>query len=282
MTMTQRQSDGAIVASQAVRLLDVASDLADALPEGTRDFARGALVVEGADFAAGPWSPPPRDGLLGLLVLDGFLIRRVILGGAGAAELLGPGDFLNPWDEGTDGLIHVKSRLAGLSTGRIVVLDGRFAHALARFPQILPALAARSAQRSQRAAVLMAIGHMKRIEDRLAVFFAHAAGEWGRVSADGIVLPLAMPHSLVAEFIGAERPSVTTSLGRLRERGLVTRREDRTWLLAHDIGEAATAALWSSPIEEVRSTKDASRALSAQAEQAIRHSRELLDGDGHA
>jgi DNA-binding MarR family transcriptional regulator len=139
----------------------------------------------------------------------------------------------------------------------------------------MPTLAASSAKRAERVAVLAAISHMKRIEDRLAVFFAHMAGEWGRVSAEGIVLPLTMAHALIAEFVGAERPSVTTSLGRLRDRGLVTRRSDRTWLLSHEIGQAAAAALQRDTVDEMRRVRSDSDALAAQAAQAIRRSRQL-------
>jgi CRP-like cAMP-binding protein len=238
MTTTQRQTPAA---ARAVRLLDAAPDLGDALVGDVLELARHSLVVDCIDFEIGPWKSPSQDGL-GLLVIDGFLVRKVDLGAASSSELLGPGDFWRPCDD-EDGLVPARSQFTGLSHGRVARLDDRFASSVARFPQVLPPLSASSARRAQRVAVLSAIGHMKRIEERLVVFFAHMAGEWGRVSADGIVLPLSLPHALIADFVGAERPSVTTSLGRLRDRGLVRRRPDRSWILAHAIGDAASASL---------------------------------------
>ena len=44
-------------------------------------------------------------------------------------------------------------------------------------------------------------------------------------------LPLPLTHRLLASMIGAHRPSVTTALGVLRERGLIDRRRDGTWIL---------------------------------------------------
>jgi DNA-binding GntR family transcriptional regulator len=45
------------------------------------------------------------------------------------------------------------------------------------------------------------------------------------------VVPLRLSHANLAELVGSRRPSVSASLSRLAERGAVSRRPDRTWLL---------------------------------------------------
>ena len=59
--------------------------------------ARAALVAPSMDVEAGPWEPEPiADGGIGLLVIEGALLREVTAGDVGAMELLGPGDVLVP------------------------------------------------------------------------------------------------------------------------------------------------------------------------------------------
>lgn len=273
--MTQRQIGTRLPSRATIRLLDDLPQAADALPADSVEAARQALLAESIHFSTGPWQAPPTDGLIALVVLEGFLVHRVELGAATASELIGPGDLFRPWGDDHDGLIPARSRFSGLSHGRFAVLDSRSAAGIARFPELLATLETQSAQRAQRLFVMSAVGHMKRIEDRLILFFAHAASEWGRVTSEGIVLPLSMPHALIADLIGAERPSVTTSLGRLRNRGLVTRRSDRTWVLAHEIAEVALSASQSSR-EVAPDLQLENAAPEAQPVPAIRKSRAML------
>ena len=44
-------------------------------------------------------------------------------------------------------------------------------------------------------------------------------------------MPLPLPHQRLADLVGAHRPAVTTAMGELTRSGLVTRREDRSWVL---------------------------------------------------
>jgi CRP-like cAMP-binding protein len=56
------------------------------------------------------------------------------------------------------------------------------------------------------------------------------AGNWGRVTPEGTVVPIGLTHELIAELIGARRPSVTTAISELRAAGRLERQEDG-WLL---------------------------------------------------
>jgi hypothetical protein len=99
---TQPQSDtrapAATPASRTgTRLLDADPGLAARLTPEVRERLSGALRVGVAVVEAGPWSPDDHPGdaqALGLLVLDGLLVRDMSIHDRCSAELLGPGDLL--------------------------------------------------------------------------------------------------------------------------------------------------------------------------------------------
>ena len=59
----------------------------------------------------------------------------------------------------------------------------------------------------------------------------HLAERWGRVSRNGVILPLRFSHEFLAKLVGVRRPSVTSAISRLRHEGIVERRPDGSWLL---------------------------------------------------
>jgi hypothetical protein len=61
--------------------------------------------------------------------------------------------------------------------------------------------------------------------------FWHLSERWGRVVREGISMPLPLPHRVIAQLVGARRPTVSTALGHLAERGELIRRPDGGWLL---------------------------------------------------
>jgi CRP-like cAMP-binding protein len=113
------------------------------------------------------------------------------------------------------------------------VLDGRVSLASARWPAIAGALSRRHVRRARSLAFQLAIAQLPRVDDRLLVLLWALAERWGRVSAQGVRLPLALPHRTLATLVGARRPSVTTALSGLARDGLVERTEDG-WLLHGD------------------------------------------------
>jgi len=118
-----------------------------------------------------------------------------------------------------------------LEPSRVAVLDERFVRQLARFPQVAGRLFARSVLRSRSLAVNMAIVHQARVDVRLHLLFWQLAGRWGRVRADGIVVPLRLTHTVLADLVAARRPTVTSALSDLSRRGLV-RAVSEGWLLS--------------------------------------------------
>jgi CRP/FNR family transcriptional regulator, cyclic AMP receptor protein len=163
-----------------------------------------------------PRQPPAGDCHLGLLVLDGLLIRRVRVGSRTGTELLGSGDLLQPWVlQPPYETLAVESGWEVLQRARLAVLDGRFAARVARWPGIAAALVERAIERTRTLAFQLAASHIIGLERRLLALLWALADRFGRVTADGVLVPLGLTHATLAELVGASRPSVSTALAEL-------------------------------------------------------------------
>src|SRR5689334_2741863 len=90
--------------SSRALLLELDPDLGEDLDAERDALARRHLVVRVETVALGTWTPDAdafgaARGGLGLLLAEGLALRRVALGHRAAAELLGPGEVLRPWEE---------------------------------------------------------------------------------------------------------------------------------------------------------------------------------------
>jgi CRP-like cAMP-binding protein len=211
-------------------------DLGRAL-DGPRLRAARRDLVAGVTTLAGPrWSPGEeadalRDGI-GLLILDGLLVRRVGRDGRFGAELLGPGDLLRPWDhDGEEATLLFDPAFVVAESTAMARLDMAFGVRLAPYPEVTGALVGRALQRARALAVTMAIAHHRRVDRRLLMLLWHLADRWGYVTPQGIRVPLHVTHQTLADLVASRRPAVTTALARLDRDGLVTR-GDVGWLLA--------------------------------------------------
>jgi CRP-like cAMP-binding protein len=83
----------------------------------------------------------------------------------------------------------------------------------------------------------MAIAHHARVDARLELLLWHLADRWGRVTREGVLLPLRLTHELLADLVAAQRPSVTLSLQNLERSGRVARRDGHIYLLGSPPGE---------------------------------------------
>jgi hypothetical protein len=223
---------------EVVRLLEHDPELGEGLDLASR-AAAGRIAVRALPLPVGDWevADPADAGTLGLLVLDGLLVRWVTVGDVRCCELLGAGDVLRPWtlhDPAGGGPLPAEAQWRVVEAARIAVLDRRFALQVARWPEITATIVDRVVVRARRLAFHVSVCSLVRLELRLLVVLWHFADRWGRVTPRGVHLPLRIGHELLAGIVGARRPSVTVALGRLRETGSVVRRPDRTWLLAHD------------------------------------------------
>ncbi|MBV9415777.1 MAG: Crp/Fnr family transcriptional regulator [Solirubrobacterales bacterium] len=208
------------------RILAEDPDLSDGLTgerlkDAVRDCVAGTFL-----WRAGPWSPPEELGDMqfgiGLLIMEGLIVRRVGVGGRFGAELLGDGDLMNPFhphDMGTSLPRTGKWRV--LRDSRMAILDSEFVMRASRYPQVVSALLARALKRSRHIATNMAIVQQPRIDLRLHMLFWELADRWGIVRQDGVHVLLPLTHATLSDLVAARRPTVTKALGELAQRGAV-------------------------------------------------------------
>ena len=67
----------------------------------------------------------------------------------------------------------------------------------------------------------MAIAHVRHAESRLLLLLWHLAERWGRVTRDGVLLPMRLTHRTIGHLIGAQRPTVTLAVGQLVATGAI-------------------------------------------------------------
>jgi CRP/FNR family transcriptional regulator, cyclic AMP receptor protein len=212
-----------------VRLLEEDPDLAEHMRVEEREVAARVLVVQEATAGPGEWDPPAPDASsLGLLVLDGLLVRRLQLGSMPFAELLGPGDVLRPWEEGlAPDLLPELSRWKVLQPARFALLNRRANALIGRWPELNAAMASRILRRSRQLSYSMASQHFSRVDDRLTAALWRIALMWGRVRTNGILIPFRLSHEMLAEIICARRPSVTQAISSLERQGRIMRTPEK-------------------------------------------------------
>ena len=117
-----------------------------------------------------------------------------------------------------------------LEQSELAILDPRVLARIAPWPQLLAALAGRSARRARWLSAQTLARRMRRVDDRLLLMLAVLAERHGRVRPDGTLVPLRLTHTLLGRMVGARRPSVTAALGRLRDLGVLSLTAEG-WLL---------------------------------------------------
>jgi CRP-like cAMP-binding protein len=230
----------------SVQLLNVDPELGRELdPRRAREAAQ-RLYARSIDIPRGRWVPSPGvlEGTrpIGLLILDGLLVREATVGDHPSAELLGPGDVMRTWDDSEhEELLPRTIEWSALTATRLAVIDHALAVRAAQWPEIFAALLDRAARRAERLVVMQAIAHLTRVDDRLLALLWCLAERWGRVVPDGVLVSLRLSHRTLAGMVGARRPSVTTALGQLMARGKLERRADGEWILRGEAPEARNA-----------------------------------------
>jgi len=177
------------------------------------------------------WKADRRN--IGLLVLHGFLLRRLELAGRRSVELLGPGDLLRPYEGEFDVYAMVPSEATWfiLRPTRLGVLDERFARWLGAQPDGLDRLLRRTLQRSRTLALRLALVKLPKLSARLHFLLWHLADRFGRRTSDGVMLQLPLSHDVLADLVSAQRPSVSTAMKELERHALVDPVKPEGWLL---------------------------------------------------
>ena len=218
-----------------VRVVEAFPEIVEYLDPEQQELARRQLVADLIVAKTGRWTPQVRTdvpGHLGLLVLDGLLSRDVILEKPLATELVGQGDLLRPSDrDGEDAPVPFEVSWTVLEPARLAVLDPTFARALGQWPPAMAAVIRGASNRAHSLAITLAVSNLRRVDVRLLMLLWYLAERWGRVTPDGVIVPLRLTHETLARLVGAQRPSVTTAIRQLEEEEHLRRTPDRLWLL---------------------------------------------------
>jgi hypothetical protein len=210
-------------------------ELGELLPAPDRLAAVGRFTVPVVAVRRGRWNAATLAGragdAVGVLLLDGALALQATHAGRSHTEILGPGDVAQPWLRLTRN-VTLASELEWrvLLPTRLAVLDEGFARACGDFPPVLTATMYRLVMRSRRLGVQTAIVALPRVADRVLRMLWYLTDRFGVMTPEGARLELPLSHRELAELVAARRPTVSTALAQLGERGLV-RREDRIWVL---------------------------------------------------
>jgi CRP/FNR family transcriptional regulator, cyclic AMP receptor protein len=225
-----------------VSVLDEDRTFGTALSADDRSAARRFVLAEVHELGRGRYQSDELSngsGLLGLLVLDGLLVRQVGLAGRCCGEIIGPGALLRPWDDlASGGSLPFELDWRVLQPARLALLDRRFLSAILRWPALVEAFIERATERAHTLAFNVAIHCVQRVDMKLLLLFWHLADRFGKVTPAGTIVPLSLSHADLAELVGAARPSVSTALKELADQGFVMRnRADRSWVLGERLPE---------------------------------------------
>jgi CRP-like cAMP-binding protein len=222
---------------ETVVVLDHDKALGDLVPERQRATARAASDARMLRISSGVWEAADHAdiarGGVGLLVLNGLLLRRVGMRARYGAELLAAGDILRPWqhDGEETGILPYETAWRVFAPVQLAVLDLRWATRMAPWPTILGDMVGRALERSLRLATLMAVSQHRKLDVRLRLLLWKLADRFGVVRPDGVHLQIPLTHEALAYLAVARRPSVSTALGRLVDAGELRQERRRIVLL---------------------------------------------------
>jgi CRP/FNR family transcriptional regulator, cyclic AMP receptor protein len=222
---------------RAASLFDIDAELGELVDPHHLAAARSRAIVPIAALAGGPWSPEPLARMngrpFGLMVIEGLVLRELLLAGSTATELLGPGDIVD-YRVPEDALLPAVTRWSVPEAARVAILDDRLLAILRPWPAVGRVLLDRAARRELRLSTHRAISQLPRVDERLLALFCHLAERWGRVAAPGVIVPMQLTHETLGRLIGARRPTVSLALKDMAGEGLLERRQDGSWLLRYE------------------------------------------------
>ncbi len=224
--------------SGVVNVVDEDPELArhlsgEGLESARRDAVARLVIVE-----VGQWFPsgqlPAEAGALGLLLLEGVIVRSVSVGGRQGLELFGAGDLVRPFEPAGESRVIVPAEVgwSALTPTRLALLDSRVTRRMCAYPELIDQLIGRIERRSSTHALRLTIIQQPRLSTRVHLLLWHLADRFGRAQEEGVVMPLPLSHELIAQLVGAQRPSVSRAVKELERTEVVARRPDGSWWLS--------------------------------------------------
>jgi hypothetical protein len=221
--------------ANVVQLLECDPELAEGLAEEERAIAAQALPVGVASLRKGPWRPDveaPEPGHLGYLIVKGLVVRRIEVAQGSSIELLGRGELLRPWQEDVSSFCRASWEVVEPSA--VAQLSPRLTRGLCQWPVLVSNLVDRGIRRSRALAADAAAANIVGLEERLLTALWQLAETWGAAGQGGVHLSIRLPHRLLAELMGARRPSITSALTELKSAGQLGSSSDGFWVLFGD------------------------------------------------
>lgn len=203
---------------------------------GPADASEHAHALTARAVPVGPWDP----GLVlrdnpdthAIFVQRGVIDREHLVSGRTVSDLLGPGDMISLSERLiVPPLPHIDVRFTVLERARVLVLDDVAMVTLCRRPDLAADMMALAADHASRMAAIRALSHLPRVEQRVLAFFSVMAERTGRVTPDGLLVPLVLSHEELGRHVGAQRSTVSLALKWLAEEGLLVRVGRGRWLL---------------------------------------------------
>jgi CRP/FNR family transcriptional regulator, cyclic AMP receptor protein len=213
---------------KTVSLLDIEPDLGRGIDSQDWEIARQAtrcnlkqLDRREYTLLAGAYGT---GDIVGLVLSDGLISHEIALGEHVAFELLTPGDVLLLPAAGPDDLdLRAHVTLTALNPAEVIVLSKPFIRAAARWPSLLTNVHRRLEAQRRRLALQGLATHLPRSEDRLLLILWILAGCCGRVTPEGILIPLSLSHESLGRLAAARRPTITLALRKLETTECVRR-----------------------------------------------------------
>jgi CRP/FNR family transcriptional regulator, cyclic AMP receptor protein len=171
------------------------------------------------------------DRHVGLLIVDGHVLRELRVFGESSGELLGPGDVIQPAQQFTEAPLPASTLWRILSSTRLAVLDGGFEAIASTNPGLAQEVHDRFVRRAHHMSVLLALARVRNLAQRIHLILAHCSYRWGDRNGDLWNLQAPLSHDVLSKLSGARRPSVSAALGELANRQLVWRRGRDGWCI---------------------------------------------------
>ena len=228
-----------LVLSARVRLLEADPELGARLEGEELDQARKYAMLPAVRLDAGSWDIQQlrdargvRGEVYGFVLTEGTITIDASFADRRATRVLATNELilLEGWDNDT---LPVRWGWTVLEPTTIAVLDERLEVIARHWPSLMTALVIRGADQTRHALLQQAISQLPRVEDRLLALMWSLADRKGIVRGDGVYVPLALTHQMLAQMIGARRPTVSLGLKALNDRGVLRSTGDG-WLIARD------------------------------------------------
>jgi hypothetical protein len=230
--------------SELVRLMEADPELGRDLAPEQFDAASRELVAHTVEIQRGRWDAAATwkesGAQLGLLIVDGLLLSEVSVGTRTSLEVLGPGDLVRPWPRDRHAPeLDVHLRLTAPASARVAVLDRHVIAQALRWPSVLGEITDRAMGRTSSATLRLLVQQVVRIDERILLTLWGLAERFGKVTPEGVLVPVPLNHTMLAGLVGAHRPSVSHALSDLTQRGALQRVDAGGWLLHGDFSTVA-------------------------------------------